>query len=141
MTVLDVPPQHHLALASMVRGYLFLRSVDKMLRAQIRTVTKRMHSQTFERLTSIVGVGEAAASNVLAELFSLEGFNRPEEVISSCQTRIRTGLRSWVYGIGLAIEFGAFDRHYELWCGLNRMSQMRTKRHFAATAPISVKDE
>ena len=58
LTALDVPPQHHMALASMVREYLFLLSEDKMLRAEIRTATKRMHAQNFERLTSIVGVGE-----------------------------------------------------------------------------------
>ncbi|SPF30210.1 hypothetical protein POI8812_02545 [Pontivivens insulae] len=66
----------------MVREYLFLLSEDKMLRAEIRTATKRMHAQTFERLTSIVGGGETAASNFLAELFSPERFNRPEEVTS-----------------------------------------------------------
>ncbi|WP_156453344.1 hypothetical protein [Polycladidibacter hongkongensis] len=73
-----MPPQHHMALASMVREYLFLLSEDKVLRAEIRTATKRMHAQTFERLTSIVEVGETAAYNFLAELFSPERFNRPE---------------------------------------------------------------
>ncbi len=82
LTALDVPPHHHMALASMVREYLFLLSEDKMLRAEIRTATKRMHAQTFELLTSIVGVGETAASNFLAELFSPERFNGPEEVTS-----------------------------------------------------------
>lgn len=82
LTALDVPPQHHMALASMVREYLFLLSEDKMLRAEIRTATKRMHPEPFARLTSIVGVGETAASNFLAELFSPERFNRPEEVTS-----------------------------------------------------------
>lgn len=82
LTALDVPPQHHMALASMVREYLFLLSEDKMLRAEIRTATDRMHPEPFKRLTSIVGVGETAASNFLAELFSPERFNRPEEVTS-----------------------------------------------------------
>ena len=82
LTALDVPPQHHMALASMVREYLFLLSEDKLLRAEIRAATKRMHPERFDRLTSVVGVGETAASNFLAELFSPERFNRPEEVTS-----------------------------------------------------------
>jgi len=44
---IDVPPQHHMTLASMVGEYLFLLSEDKMLRAEIRTATKRMHSEPF----------------------------------------------------------------------------------------------
>lgn len=82
LTAPDVPPQHHMALASMVREYLFLLSENKMLRAEIRKGTKRMHPDPFKRLTSVVGVGETAASNFLAELFSPERFYRPEEVTS-----------------------------------------------------------
>lgn len=82
LTALDMPPEHRMSLASMVREYLFLLSEDKMLRAEIRAATKRMHQKRFERLTSIVGVGETAASNFLAELFSPERFNRAEEVTS-----------------------------------------------------------
>ncbi len=82
LTALDVPPQHHMALASMVREYLFMLSEDKMVRAEIRTVTKRMHPEPYKRLTSVVGVGETAATSFLAELFSPERFNRPEEVTS-----------------------------------------------------------
>lgn len=82
LTALDIPPQHHMALASMVREYLFLPSEDKMLREEIRTVTKRMHPEPFGWLTYIVGVGETAASNYLAELFLPERFDTPEEVTS-----------------------------------------------------------
>jgi hypothetical protein len=57
LTALHVPLQHHMALASMVREYLFPLSEDKLLRAEIRTATMRMHSERFERLKSIVGVG------------------------------------------------------------------------------------
>jgi len=82
LTALDVPSQHHMALAPMVREYPFLLPEDKLFRAGIRAATKRMHSEPYERLTSVVGVGETAASNFLAELFSPERFNRPEEVTS-----------------------------------------------------------
>lgn len=40
----------------------------------------RMHPERFKRLTSIIGLGEAAASHFLAELFSPERFNQAEEV-------------------------------------------------------------
>lgn len=82
LTALDVPPQHHMALASMVREYLFLLSEDKMLRAEIRATTRRMHPEPFKRSTSIDGVGGTAATSFLAELFSPERYNRPEEVTS-----------------------------------------------------------
>ena len=44
----------------MVREYLFLLSEDKLLRAEIRSATMRMHPERFKRLTSIIGVGETA---------------------------------------------------------------------------------
>lgn len=82
LSALDMPPEHRMSLASVVREYLFLLSEDKILRAEIRTATKRIHAERFARLTSVVGVGETAASNFLAELFSPERFDRPEEVTS-----------------------------------------------------------
>ena len=82
LSALPIPPEHRMALASMVREYLFLLSEDKLLPAEIRTATMRMHPDRFKRLTSIIGVGETAASHFLAELFSPERFNRAEEVTS-----------------------------------------------------------
>ncbi len=82
LSALRIPPEHRMALASMVREYLYLLSEDKLLRAEIRSATMRMHPERFKRLTSIIGVGETAAAHFLAELFSPERFNRPEEVTS-----------------------------------------------------------
>ncbi len=82
LAALPLPSEHRLALASMVREYLFLLAEDKSLNAGIRTATARMHAARFERLTSIAGIGETDASTFLAELFSPERFNRPEEVTS-----------------------------------------------------------
>lgn len=79
---LAIPPEHQMTLASMVREYLFLLSKDKLLRAEIKVATMRMHPARFNRLVSIIGVGETAATCILAELFSPERFNRPEEVTS-----------------------------------------------------------
>ncbi|MCV6546207.1 MAG: hypothetical protein OIF56_02815 [Cohaesibacter sp.] len=72
-------------LVSMVREYLFLLSKDKSLRAEIRTVTMRMHPDLFKRLTPIIGVGETTAPHFLAQLFSPERFNRAEDVIPTAR--------------------------------------------------------
>ena len=82
LSALEIPPEHRTALASMVREYLFLLSEDKLLRAEIREATRRMHSERFKRLTAVAGVGETAAAHFLAEVFSPERFDRPEEVTS-----------------------------------------------------------
>ena len=79
---LPLPSEHRMALSSMVREYLFLLDEDRQLRAQIRAATRRMHPERYARLTSVIGVGETVATNFLAELFSPDRFNRPEEVTS-----------------------------------------------------------
>lgn len=82
LSLLNIPPEHGIALASMVREYLFHLSEDKQLRAEIRSATMRMHPEQFKRLTAISGIGETAATHFLAELFSPERFDRAEEVTS-----------------------------------------------------------
>ena len=79
---LYLAPEHRRALGSMVREYLFLIAEKKALRAEIREATRHMRQERFARVTSVPGVGETVASSFLAELFSPERFNRPEEVTS-----------------------------------------------------------
>ncbi|MEE9311453.1 MAG: IS110 family transposase, partial [Planctomycetota bacterium] len=82
LTSLNIPREHRMTLASMVREYLFLLSEDKFVRAEIRAATEELYQECFDRLTSISGVGEVVATNFIAELFSPERFNRQEEVTS-----------------------------------------------------------
>ncbi|MFD3191997.1 IS110 family transposase [Sedimentitalea sp. HM32M-2] len=59
LAALPIPPRHRMALAPMVREYLFLRSEDKLLRAEIRTATMWMHPERFNRaeeVTSYLGL-------------------------------------------------------------------------------------
>lgn len=58
LSALDMPPEHRMSLASMVREYLFLLSEDKTLRIEIRAATKRTRAERFAQPTSIVSVGE-----------------------------------------------------------------------------------
>ena len=82
LTELKIPESHRMTLASLVREYLFLLSEEKQIRKEIRELTNDLHAEAYERLISVTGVGEAAASYFLAELFSPERFNRLEEVAS-----------------------------------------------------------
>ena len=82
LLALDLSSCHQRTLASMVREYKFLSAEEASLQKQIVQISKHLHGDSYSRLLSVAGVGEITATSFLAEIFSPERFNRPEEVTS-----------------------------------------------------------
>ncbi|MGB0845019.1 MAG: IS110 family transposase [Alphaproteobacteria bacterium] len=70
------------AIASTVRELKFLTDELAILDIEISKATAKLHDEPFNRLKSVPGVGNIAASTFLSEVFNPKRFKRAEEVTS-----------------------------------------------------------